>query len=162
MKKQTLLNVVLSTTVVILLFYIRTSADKPLEYPTLNLQMPGIPECNFSTVRGYSDARAVDKVSAKAAAGEFASFAARQGQSVTGGVISKAVLDSLFCTGNFNGLAYQLAMDPSGKIAPANTIFLILGGVNATEENGGFRINSQGSTFYSPNTWCPPGCLSMD
>lgn len=162
MKKQTLVNLVLSTTIVILLFYIRTSADKPLEYPTLDLQMPGAPDCRFNSINGYTEARVVDRGLARTATSEFAAFALRQGQTVTGGVISKAVIDSLFCTGNFNGLAYQLAMDPSGKIAPSNAIFLIVGGVNAEEGNDSFRINSQSDLLYAPNTWCPPGCLSAE
>lgn len=162
MKKQTLLNLVLSTTIVILLFYIRTSADKPLEYPSFDMQFPGVTECRFNAIGGYADSRVIGKTQAGNAATEFATFAARQGQTITGGILSKAVIDSIFCTGNFNGLAYQLGMDATGSVAPANNIFLIVGGVNVTDGNGGIKINSQSEYLYVPNTWCPPGCLSFE
>jgi hypothetical protein len=161
MKAQTIINLVLTTVIIILLFYIRSSADQPYEYPTLRLDSPLVPDCRFNSIDGYAEARNIDRGSAKTATGEFASFASRQGQTVTGGIISKAVIDSLFCSGNFNGLAYQMAMDQSGRVGPANAIFLILGGVNVQNVNGEMRINSPSESVYASNTCCPPGCLSL-
>lgn len=160
MKKQTILNYILATFIVVLLFYIRTSADYPEKQPMSDPILLG-GTCNYSNVGGFAAAKAVERATARTQATAFQEFAAGRGMTILGGVISKAALDSLFCGGVYNGLAYQLAMDPSGKHGPANSIFVIVGGVKAEDVNGTMTIKSQSSNFYTNNLWCPPSCMSF-
>jgi len=157
MKKKTLLQFSMATMAVVFFFYLSSNAvnqNDPVK--------PGDSSCRYSEVVGYEGAKEVDKATAAIQARAFAEFAARQGNNIYGGVISKATLDSLFCGGEFNGLAYTLAMDPSGKHGPANAIFVIVGGVNIREQNGTPVIVAQSRNFYTNNTWCPPSCLSFE
>ena len=160
MKKPSVLNLLLSTTIICLVFYIRTTADsnpEPLPQPEPQSQ------CNFSKSTGFSPANSISRSETGALAENYGNFAAGRNDNITGGIISKAALDSLFCTGNFNALSYRLMMDPSGRTGPANSVFIVIAGVNvAYANNGQVTITSQSASSYRPNLWCPPTCGSVD
>jgi hypothetical protein len=158
MKSQTLLNFILATVIVVLLFYIRSSAERKEYQPALDLSSPADGNCRYNDIGGFAGAINVSKTTAREQAQAYETFAISQGSQVFGGVISKAALDSLFCNGNFNGLSYKLAMDPTAKHGVSKAVFVIIGGVNVKDN----VVISQGNSFYTNNLWCPPSCLSFE
>ena len=158
MKKQALLNYVLATIIVVLLFYIRTSAEFTESNP-LELSLPGSTDCNYSAIGGFTPGKPIDAATARTQTAAFQEFASRQNMSIVGGVISKAAIDSLLCGGTYNGIAYQFAMDPTGKTGPANAISIVLGAVKVQDVDRTPTITSQGTSYYSNNLWCPPSCM---
>lgn len=161
MKKQTLLNYILATVIVVLLFYIRTSADYPADPPLSQLVGVFDATCHYADVTGFAPAIEVPKEDAQTQATEYQTAAASRNDTILGGVISKAALDLLLCGGKYNGLAYRLAMDKSGKHGPKNAVFIIVGGVEVKEVDKDQKIVAQSSTFYTNNLWCPPSCMSF-
>jgi len=83
--------------------------------------------------------------------------------SITGGIISGDAFKQLFCDPNTNGIAYHLATDPSGTIAPVGAVFIIIEGANvATDEKGGITSSTRtGTNLYTNNNWCPPNCVAI-
>jgi hypothetical protein len=160
MKKQTLLNIMLTTVIVVLLFYIKSTAGRHENMAIDPALLGGT--CRYDQINGFAAGKSVTRAEARTQATAFQTYATNQGNTILGGVISKTALDSLFCSGNYNGLAYKLAMDPTGKNGPANAIFVIVGGVNVATVNGKLEIASQSSSFYTNNLWCPPSCLSFE
>jgi hypothetical protein len=159
MKPSVILNYVLSTAVVVLLFYIRTSADSTETPPP----EPSAPGCNYAATTGFSAARTISRPEALATTKEYKKVASISGDNIFGGVISKAVLDSLFCSGNFNGLAYSFAKDPNGGILPKVSTFIVVSGVTIQyNQNGDPEITSQSTNNYLANTWCPPNCVNFN
>ncbi len=158
MKKQTILNGILIAVIGVLLFYIRISADSHQTELLIPVPSPGPASgCAFDQIGGFAQAVPVQRTTAGAYAAAYQTFAERNSSTTLGGVISKAALDSLFCGGNYNGLAYRLAMDPSGKFGPANAVFIVIGGVNVQNNS----IVSQSGNYYTTNLWCPPSCMTF-
>ena len=161
MKKQTILNYGFVTCIVVLLFYIRSTADQPLQ-PNGWYYGQGNQTCRYDQINGFTTSKRVSNADARTQTAEFASFASRQGINIMGGVISKSAIDSLFCGGEYNGLAYQFAIDPTGQDGPTNAIFVIVGGVNVQGFDTKPVIISQSEEFFKNNMWCPPGCMSFE
>jgi hypothetical protein len=159
MKRSIILNYLLFTTIIVLLFYIRTTAVSN-EIPPPD---PGVQGCNYSETTGFADARTISRAEGSSTTKEYIKVATARGDNIFGGVISKTVLDSLFCTGNFNGLAYSFAIDQNGTVLPKNSTFIIVSGVTIQyNQNGMPEITAQSMNNYLPNTWCPPNCANFN
>jgi hypothetical protein len=84
-----------------------------------------------------------------------------KGGTVSGGVITKDALIQILNNTNCNAITYKFGMDPSGKIAPADAVFIILSGANVTEKDGQKTVTDIGESKYTPNNWCPPSCMKF-
>jgi hypothetical protein len=82
---------------------------------------------------------------------------------VYGGIISGDAIKNMFCDPNSNGIAYHLATDPSGTVAPVGAVFVIIEGAAVTLDNkGGVSSATRASArLYMNNNWCPPNCVAI-
>jgi hypothetical protein len=85
--------------------------------------------------------------------------------SITGGVISRAAFDEMFCMEKCNGLTYSFARDKSGKTGPGgNGIFIIFQGANIEYDYTGDSIKAvyaiDGAKMYRSGNWCPLNCMA--
>ncbi len=83
----------------------------------------------------------------------------------TGGVISRAAFDEMFCIEKCNGLTYSFARDSSGKTGPRdNGIFIIFQGANIEYNLDGDSITAvnaiDGAKMYRSGNWCPLNCMA--
>ena len=162
MKKPSFVNVLLTTTIVVLLFYIRTSADEPTPSQRLDLSPP-TPQaaCDYSRISGFAPAQSMAKGEVQELYNAYTGGATSRGETVYGGIISKAALDSIFCSGNFNALSYRLVKDVNGrKTQNGNNIFIVISGTNVDMRSGS-PVISGSSAYFLPNLWCPPNCASF-
>ncbi len=79
----------------------------------------------------------------------------------SGGVITREALDAILDKRNCNAVSYKLCIDPSGKFAPANTVFLVLSGAKVTVNNTGTIVEDVGAAKYTSKQWCPPACMKF-
>ena len=111
--------------------------------------------------KGYEPPTSIPDEEAFGYANHFKTVHGQNGTPISGGVITREALDLILKTSNCNAVTYKFGIDPSGKIAPANSIFVILSGANVTETNGVLTVTEIGATKYRGNDWCPPNCMKF-
>ncbi|HEX5002219.1 MAG TPA: hypothetical protein VFW78_06965 [Bacteroidia bacterium] len=160
MKIQSFLNILLAAIIVVMGLQMRSTADnKEIDLASLE---PSAQPCNYTSINGFAEPEFISRESASATANAYVQMANSRSDDIYGGVLSKSVLDSLMCGGNFNGIAYRLATDPTGRILKTGSVFIIVGGVKIeNDKNGNPVIVSASSNNYSPNLWCPTNCLNF-
>ena len=83
----------------------------------------------------------------------------------TGGVISRAAFDEMFCIEKCNGFTYSFARDSSGITGPRDKgIFIIFQGANIEYNLDGDSITAvnaiDGAKMYRSGNWCPLNCMA--
>jgi len=160
MKLQSLLNVLFAAIIVVMALRMHSTAgNKEIELATLE---PSTQPCNYSSISGFAVPVPINREAASASTSAYVQMANSHSDDVYGGILSKSAIDSLMCGGNFNGIGYRLATDPTGRISKAGSVFIIVGGVRLENDKSGKPvIVSMSSNNYSPNLWCPTNCLNF-
>ncbi len=110
---------------------------------------------------GFEPATTISDADAFAFANEYKSEYGKNENVVSGGVITREALDAILSTRDCNAITYKLCTDPSGRFAPANTVFLVLSGAKVTNDNGQMVTTEIGSSKYTSKQWCPPACMKF-
>ena len=118
------------------------------------LFLPGNPT-GFEAATTISDADAFEF------ANQYKTVFGKGGTIVSGGVITREALDAILATKDCNAVSYKLCTDPTGRFAPANTVFLVLSGATVAVGNSQTTVTETGSAKYTSKQWCPPACMKF-
>lgn len=118
---------------------------------TFSLAQSSPPPAGFEGAKTMTDTDAFNYVNQYKASGG----------TITGGVITRDALEQLLKLSNCNAITYRLGTDPTGRVAPANEVFIIIGGANVTDDNGRKTVSDIGGSKYYSNLWCPPNCMKF-
>ncbi|MBL0341463.1 MAG: hypothetical protein IPP71_11285 [Bacteroidetes bacterium] len=110
---------------------------------------------------GFEPAVIITDVDAFEFANQYKAVFGQNGAVVSGGVITRDAIDAILATPNCNGISYKLCTDPTGRFAPANTVFLVLTGAKVTQRDGITTVEETGTKKYTSKQWCPPACMKF-
>jgi len=111
---------------------------------------------------GFQEPETITEESARGDA-EIYKSTLSDGDSITGGIITRSAFDELLCTEKCNGISYTLARtrDSDGKLSG---VFVIYNGVNVEYDESSRKIitvTGLGTQYYTTRHWCPPTCFAM-
>lgn len=149
MFKKITLTVIIAFTLILIKLSVSTGSASSKAY-----SMPG-------NIPGFEPATTITDADAYNYANQFKTTFTQIGSVSSGGVITREALDALLATKDCNAISYKLCTDPSGRFAPANTVFLVLSSAKVTVANGVATTTETGTTKYTSRQWCPPACMKF-
>jgi hypothetical protein len=145
MKTKHLLISLLSISMSINVFILMSSMNPSSDCPEINSYSNGA-EISESDAQTYADTYKSRFPKSKS----------------TGGIIAGNALENLFCTPGTNGLAYHLAIDPTGNIADGGVFLVLLGAKVILDNEGNITYSRRtGPQQFRTNNWCPPNCVAI-
>ena len=119
-----------------------------------------VPQDDCPDLRSYTAGKEVSQSNAQEYIDAYASEAPG---GVTGGIISGNAISKMFCDPNSNAIAFHLAKDPTGTVAPEGAVFIIIEGAAVTTDGRGDITSATRASakLYMNNNWCPPNCVAI-
>jgi len=145
-------KITLSVIVVLTLIIIKQNVSTGNTQPEV-LFLPG--------TSGFEPATTITDAEAYEFANNYKTVFGKGEEIASGGVITREALDAILDKRNCNAVSYKLCIDPSGRFAPANTVFLVLSGAKVSVNNTGTIVEDVGSSKYTSKQWCPPACMKF-
>jgi hypothetical protein len=130
-------------------------------YLSLLLTCLLISRSHAQNTEGYSPAATISDADAFNYANQYKAVHGKNGTPVSGGVITRDAINQILSNSNCNAITYKLCMDTTGRVAPADVVFIILSGANVVDKNGQKTVIDIGAQKYTPNNWCPPSCMKF-
>jgi hypothetical protein len=110
---------------------------------------------------GFEEPLIISDADAWGCVSQFKTLGDRVGITNSGGVITTTALEQLIARSGCNAIAFRLCIDTTGRVAPANKVFVVLGSVNVRYENSQYMATDVSGSRFASRHWCPPTCMKF-